>query len=228
MPLRQKIEFVEHSPINGESKTKFGGQPDWLTTAQWPLSRTTGNPMRFLCQIELDERIFPAAAGKMAFIFITDEDEYIDGTWEPDGGENCVVIQPSSTPLVVKVASLLTGPSLYTMREVAGANRLVPFEQAYGTKLSIGEDPEYQPSSVRHDWSDEQFDAYASELEGNKIGGTPIFLQNDEFPSEESWNLLLQLDLTQVPFSVNFGDAGVAYAFIDPEGSQGKLLWQCA
>ncbi|MFZ2990184.1 DUF1963 domain-containing protein [Ideonella sp.] len=228
MPLHQKIEFFEDSPINGESKTKFGGQPDWITTAQWPLSRTTGNPMRFLCQIELDERIFPAAAGKMAYVFMTDENEYIDGTWEPDGGENCVVIQPSSAPLVVKVANLLTGPSLYTMREAAGSNRLVPVEQAYGTQLSVGEDPSYQPTSAWHDWSDEQVDAYASELEGNKIGGTPIFLQDDEFPSEEPWRLLLQLDSTRVPFLVNFGDAGVAYAFIDPEGSKGRMLWQCA
>ena len=76
-------------------------------------------------------------------------------------------------------------------------------------------------------WSDDELDAYASELAGNKIGGTPIFLQGDEFSSEADWLLLLQLDSTQVPFSVNFGDAGVAYAFIDPEGSQGKLLWQC-
>lgn len=97
MVLRQKIEFLEHAPTQSESKTKFGGQPDWLTAAQWPLSNTTGNPMRFLCQIELDERIFPTAGGKMAFIFMTDEDACIDGTWDPDGGENCVVIQPSNT-----------------------------------------------------------------------------------------------------------------------------------
>lgn len=211
-----------------ESETKFGGQPNWLTMPQWPLSRTTGNPMRFLCQIELDERIFPTASGKMAFIFMTDEDEYIDGTWEPDGGENCVVIQPSNTPLSVEAANLPTGPTLYTMKEVAGTNRLVPFEKTYGTRLSTGEDPKFQPASARQGWSDEQFDVYASELEGNKVGGTPIFLQNDEFPGEKPWQLLLQLDSTQVPFSVNFGDAGVAYAFIDPAGTAGKLLWQCA
>ncbi|MBY0240670.1 MAG: DUF1963 domain-containing protein, partial [Burkholderiaceae bacterium] len=67
----------------------------------------------------------------------------------------------------------------------------------------------------------------AEALEGNKVGGAPIFLQGDEFPDEGAWRLLLQLDSVNVPFSVNFGDAGIAYAFIDPAGQTGKLLWQC-
>lgn len=225
--MRQTIEFFEDSLGASSSRTKFGGQPDWLATPQWPLSKSTGQQMRFLCQIELDERLFPASTGQMAFIFITDGDEYVDGTWEPDGGENCVVIQPSDAPLPVSVTNHPTGPTLYTMREVAGNALLTPFDQTYGVTLTLATDPGFQPAHVRQGWSKEQFDAYASRLEGNKIGGTPIFLQNDEFPSDESWRLLLQLDATQVPFSVNFGDAGVAYAFIDMAGSKGRLLWQC-
>lgn len=227
MPLRQKIEFVEHSASIHESKTKFGGQPDWITTPQWPISKTTGNPMRFLCQIELDKQVFPGALGEMAFIFMTDEDEYVDGTWEHDSGENCVVIQPSQAPLVVETASIFKGPSLCTMVEVAGESRLVPVEKTYAVRLSIGEDPVFQPSDALQESSEEQIDSYESELQGNKIGGTPAFIQGDEFPSDKPWQLLLQLDSTQVPFSVNFGDAGVAYAFIDPSGSKGRLLWQC-
>lgn len=181
--------------------------------------------MRFICQIALDE-VFPFAAGKMAYVFMTDEEEYIDGTWEPDGGENAVIIQPgvSSHPY----QPLVTGPTLYDMVEVPGEDRLVPTACEYAVAMAAGEDPAYVPEEERTAWSDPQFEAYASVLEGNKIGGTPIFLQYDEFPGEGEWQLLLQLDSTQVPFSVNFGDAGIAYAFINPEATVGKLLWQCA
>ena len=41
---------------------------------------------------------------------------------------------------MVKVANLLTGPSLYTMQEVAGSSRLVSLEKVYGTKLFMGEE----------------------------------------------------------------------------------------
>ena len=227
MPLRQTIAFLEDHPSDG-SATKFGGQPDWIDEPQWPHSKTSGNPMRFICQVALDRNVFADAKGKMAYIFITDEDEYVDGTWEPDGGENCVVIQPCNTPLAVRTSDQPTGPTLYTMCSVTGKSRLVPIAREYGVKLTLAEDTAFQPSSVRQTWDDQKFDEYAASLDGNKIGGTPIFLQNDEFPDEEPWQLLLQLDSTQVPFSVNFGDSGVAYAFINAEGTIGKLLWQCA
>jgi hypothetical protein len=30
-----------------------------------------------------------------------------------------------------------------------------------------------------------------------------------------------------VPFYINFGDAGVGYAFLDASGSRARFLWQC-
>jgi len=32
----------------------------------------------------------------------------------------------------------------------------------------------------------------------------------------------------QVPFEVNFGDAGVGYAFLSEDGTTSKFLWQSA
>jgi uncharacterized protein YwqG len=60
-----------------------------------------------------------------------------------------------------------------------------------------------------------------------KIGGTSIFLQGEEYPEGGDWRLLLQLDSASVPFHVNFGDAGIGYAFISGDGNKGRFLWQC-
>jgi uncharacterized protein YwqG len=225
MAQTSRIQFIPADEPVTDYVTKFGGQPTWVEGPQWPLSRQTGRPMRFLAQIALEPPAFVGAGGKMAYIFITDEEEYVDGTWEPDGGENAVVIQPGTFDGPTMEAA--TGPSLYTMAQRPGQLRLVPEPAEFRVELSSGEEPDYQPETVRRTWTDPQFEQYAQALEGNKIGGAPIFLQGDEFPAGGDWKLLLQLDSTAVPFSVNFGDAGIAYAFIDVQERQGKLLWQC-
>jgi uncharacterized protein YwqG len=94
-------------------------------------------------------------------------------------------------------------------------------------QLAPGEEPAFQAQTVLCDWSETEFEQYAKAREGTKIGGVPLFLQNDAFPDDGEWRLLLQLDSTQVPFSVNVGDAGLAYVFVDPTGQRAKMLWQC-
>jgi hypothetical protein len=91
-----------------EPVTKFGGQPVWVGKPEWPLSRETGEPMRFICQVALDLEIFGGEAGRMAYIFMTDGEEYVDGTWDPDG-ENAVIIQPDGNNVATR--PLATGPS---------------------------------------------------------------------------------------------------------------------
>ena len=77
---RATIEFHEAKQSIREAVTKFGGQPTWLEEPQWPLSRQSGAPMRFICQIRLDEELFGAVTARMAYLFMTDGEEYIDGT----------------------------------------------------------------------------------------------------------------------------------------------------
>jgi uncharacterized protein YwqG len=227
MPFRDEIQFTAVAVPITEAVTKFGGQPVWHGAPQWPISRATGNPMRFICQVAIDEKLFPGLYGRMAYIFITDEDEYVDGTWEPNGGENAVIIQPSLLDVGTPTSAQMTGPTLYDMVEIPGKDRLVPIEREYAATMTTVEEPQFRTVDIRSSWSDEENGRYAEALEGNKVGGAPIFLQGDEFPDEGEWTLLLQLDSVNVPFSVNFGDAGIAYAFIDKEGQTGKFLWQC-
>src|SRR5436190_18212719 len=113
MVKRKTIEFIEaRHPIPGRT-TKFGGHPTWMSEPQWPTSRATGNPMRFICQITIEAELFAPASGQMAYLFMTDEDEYVDGTSEQDGGENAVVLQPGH--IMTPAKPLMTGPSLYRM-----------------------------------------------------------------------------------------------------------------
>jgi uncharacterized protein YwqG len=223
---RQSIEFIEALKPVREPVTKFGGQPVWLAEPQWPISAETGKPMLFICQIVLSEEIFGPTIPKIAYIFMTDDEDYVDGTWEPDGGENAVILQPGATS--IHVEPLAKGPTLYRMVKKMFKNRLVPEPCEFTVHGPISEDPAFVPESEHSQWSEDQWAEYANALDGNKIGGTPIFLQNDEFPGPGSWKLLLELDSTQVPFFVNFGDAGIGYAFLSEDGTTGKFLWQCA
>ena len=224
---RSTIEFKKRNTVINELVTKFGGQPNWLEEPQWPISSELNSPMRFICQIKLTEDNFPGSGGKIAYIFMTEDEEYVDGTWEPDGGENAIIIQPGGIPQV-KVQSIETGPTLQNYIEVSGESKLLPENVELEVILHKSTDPEYIEQNKLYDMPEDQAEAYSEKVAGNKIGGTPGFLQNDEFPSEgECWKLLLQLDSCGVPFSVNFGDSGISYAFINEDATVGKFLWQC-
>lgn len=228
MSRSDNIAFVPSETPIATPTSKFGGQPVWLDEPQWPLSAANGNPMQFICQIALDDSLFPGCAGKVAYLFMTGDDDDEAETWEPDGGDNAVIIQPGGT-LHVPVAPLRHGPALFAMIEEDGEEYLIPAPHEYELALTRADEPAFVPESARDGWSEDEQNEYVDKLAGNKIGGSPCFLQYDEFPSgDDEWQLLLQLDSTEVPFYINFGDAGVAYAFINKDGTLGKMLWQCA
>ncbi|MFR9730209.1 hypothetical protein ACL03H_13340 [Saccharopolyspora sp. MS10] len=61
-----------------------------------------------------------------------------------------------------------------------------------------------------------------------RLFGSPQWLQGDEAPGAP-FRFIGQFDsATDFPFEVNFGDAGVGYAFLDEETGQGRFLWQCS
>ncbi len=139
--------------------------------------------------------------------------------------KNAVILQPCSSSL--PVAPLRECPTIYRMVKKILRRWLVAKPCEYVLNTICSEDPEFVPESERGEWSESQWQAYANTLGGNKIAGTPLFLQGDQFPGPGGWKLLLQLDSAQVPFFVNFGDAGVGYAFVSEDGRTAKFLWQC-
>lgn len=226
--MRPKFSLTFHEvqqPLT-QPVTKFGGQPTWITVPQWPLSRTTGKPMRFICQIALDPLIFGEILGQMAYLFITDDEEaFVANTFDPDGGENAVIIQPGTSDIPTQ--RLLTGPTLYKMVSDLSGERLVPLSSEWAVEVTLDEDPEVIVEDEQAHASDEAWTQFTSLWGEIKIGGTPAFLQGPEFPGEGNWRLLLQLDSESVPFYLNFGDAGVGYAFLSEDGTSGNFLWQC-
>ena len=202
-----EIEFRKEKAEKG--KTRFGGQPDWVTNPEWPISKSTGRPMRFVCQINLQDVGLKNIEAKLAYLFMTDEEEYVDGTWIPDGGENAIILQPGENKCKTEIHS--KGPSLYEMMEIPGNNRLVPKDFECSIRLVELPETESDDSEIK-----------------NKFGGQPDFLQSKEYPSDDKWDLLVQLDSTSVPFSINFGDAGVGYGFISEDRTTAKFLWQCS
>ncbi len=231
MPKKHRIEFREVlSPIS-DAATKFGGQPVWVSEPQWPSSRETANPMRFLCQIRLDRALFPGTAAEMAYLFMTDEDDgrFVDETFEPNGGENAVILQPGVTQIPTRPLS--KGPTLYRMTEKPGFGRLQPEFCEFAVTLIEEEDVEFVPEGERMkmlgaEWTVAEWEEVKGKLE-NKVGGTPQFLQYDDFPFNGKCPLLVQLDSCDVPFFLNFGGSGVGYAFLNEAGDNAKFLWQC-
>jgi uncharacterized protein YwqG len=226
MTKKATIEFVESpTPIRG-LVTKFGGQPVWLSGPQWPVSRETGHPMRFIGQVALDPVLFGSVEARMAYLFMTDEYKYADRTWEPDGGENGLVLQPGDW--TGPYQPIAEGPTVYRMVPRPGRDRLEPEVCEFATHLLSAEEPDFLSEDDRAGLPDEFAEAYWAAIQGTKVAGTPGFIQSDEFPGEGYRKLILQLDAGEVPFHVDFGDLGVGYAFMSDDGRSGKFLWQCS
>lgn len=172
-----------------EPVTKLGGQPVWVDVPQWPLSTELGTPMMFLGQFWL-----PGEGARMAYLFMTGGEDFVDGTWESEGGENALIVQPGRVPSFIAVTGEAEGPTMSGDLAVD----LVPAS----------------PAELREGWD-------------NRLGGSPTWLQDEEYPPGD-WSFLFQLDGSDEFYDVNFGDAGVGYGFLSADGREGRFLWQCA
>lgn len=198
--------------------TKFGGQPTWLSDPQWPISAASGEPMRFVGQIALDPEI-TAGEGRLAYVFVThgdhgrDVEEFDPDVIFPDGGENAVVVQPGrfSGP----TRPLVSGPTLY---HEDGS----PAE--YTVDLVRGEDPDPLSTAAYLALSDEDRERYFEAVEYDKVGGTVVLTNDDDWPAGGPWRPLLRLATNWTPFRLNLGSGPVAFAFLSADGAEGCLL----
>ncbi len=224
MPAKMMITSFEAASKTTDSPTaKFGGQPDWLAEARWPISEAWDRPMQFICQAPL-HLIDEGLSGRVAYVFAThaayeERDEFFDpDVIDPDGGENAVIIQPGREP-EVETRDLSMGPTLY------GPNG-EPVESF--PVLTSAKDPEFVPREKYVEMEQSEQGQYFEAVEGNKIGGSPAFFQDDEWPEPGEWRLLIQLETgsRDLPFFLNFGASPIVFAFVSNDGVEGKVLIQ--
>jgi len=238
---RFNLEFLKTSKPIENHVTKFGGQPTWLTEPEWPLSRGTNDPMRFICQIAFSDLALDEPYDKgMAYLFMSDSETLIDGElygaydqFDPEGGENAVILQPG-TERLVDTSPLTKGPSLLPKKAMYGfGDQVAAWAQAneyeeYAVQLLSANDPAFVSIDDLAEFPDSQRQQYREKLSGNKLAGVPGFIQPDEFPfSLGTSQLLLQLDSGKTPFYVDFGDVGVGYLFVEKGSGRARFLWQC-
>ena len=205
------IKFKKAIAAIAEPVTKFGGQPVWLDSPQWPVSKSTGKPMQFIGQIEINETLYGPSIAKMAYIFYAGEETE---SWEMDSGDNAIILQPGKA----KVASL----PLFEGPTVTGINK-EPCE--YSVLLHSHEDSQFIPEFEQRTWEEMEGLQYEKVNYKTKLGGTPYFIKADNFPVPGRWQLLLQLKGHDLPFDVDFS-LGCAYVFINTDGADAKFIWQ--
>lgn len=229
MSRKYTIVYREvESPIT-DLVTKFGGQPVWLCEPRWPLSRQYGMPMQFVCQIALPDDLFGDVESRMAYLFVTDDHDggYVAETWDPDAGENALILQPGGA-WEGNTLPLREGPSLYRRAWNGTAWERRPSE--FAVELHSGDDP---PVGTWGDVAQDDaaaWDAYMDALFEDKIGGTPVPTINEpRFPDVAEWRLLLQLNTkaneVEDPYFLNFASDGVGYAFVSKDGRLGRFMW---
>jgi hypothetical protein len=205
--------------------SKFGGQPSWLEEPQWPISRALGVQMQFIGQVAIDPELFPESRAQMAYIFATDASISTTvslETWDPSMGESAVVLQPGGT-LLVETSDSPTGPTVMT--DLSGGVGEDEREITYLMSTERHTDPPFIAFEEKWELPEAEWTAYNEATAPDKIGGTPWFLQSDEFPMCGAAATLI-IQFFAIPFSLNLADGGTASVFMNPEGTTGGFLFQ--
>jgi len=147
----------------------------------------------------------------MAYLFMIDEAEAVDGSWEPDAGENALILQPGPFVPIVSTRPLKIGPTLQARRESTTGFLRRPQVTFENVELAVSE-RELEPTD-------------SEPRLHSRIGGQPGWLQNDETPDGD-WRFLAQIDSVTTSFAVDFGDGGVGYLFVRADGLEARFLWQ--
>lgn len=215
------ISFAQADAPITELTTKFGGQPVWLEAPEWPLNKNTKEPLAFIGQVMLDEKIYGPSKAKVAYLFINPEED--TENYAPEDGENAVIMQPGNNTFYECVAQA-TGPAMqHDTRAGFDTEGLCEF----AAQVTLQQDApvaEDKYKRIRLDLENPPSSVIQQENVHAVLGGQPAWLQAPDFPFEEA-RLIIQME-DDVPLKLDFG-RGDLYAFMNQDGSQAKCLWQC-
>lgn len=211
-----------------ENIGKLGGQPIWLDTPTWPIGASTGEPMMFIGQIPV-----PGEA-RMAYLFMTDDDDGMAAGYTADAGDTALLIQPGGrVPAFMRTTREPIGPSLW--RRGATWTEKIPVELHIDlAPLDVAEEARLETA----------IDAQESERAGifldvpedlpcivSYVGGRPHFWQPTCIDVDDNWRFFFQLDggdegCDSTSYTLNFG-GGTGYAFLSPDHLEGRFYWDC-
>ncbi|GAA3198387.1 hypothetical protein ACFO1B_01960 [Dactylosporangium siamense] len=208
---------------------KLGGRPFWLDEPLWPVSAESGLPMTFVGQFPL-----PGPAPRMSYLFITQDDASMAPTFEPEAGENALLVQPGGrVPAFVTGLRQPTGPSLW--RRGATWTDRVPVELHVdarpftGASLSLyHREIDTQEAALRGDTADDG--SGNGLLRRSYAGGKPLFWQPWTTVIDPAWQFFFQLDgaegCDEDAYALNFG-GGTGYALLSEDQREGRFFWDC-
>jgi len=226
---KQNFKLKESSTSISEPITKFGGQPIWINTPQWPLYAYSAKPqkMLFMGQIVLDAALFSGSEGVVAYIFFWEEGEPLSEE------QMVIVLQTQNDPHLNKSFSSgldviafeedITGPTVFELdvkrQKVLKEYQVLLESLQVEEKLPLGKHLEYN-------WSDDppHYSFMDTKLGGNKIGGQPVFFSTT-YPkpyAPEGWYLLLQMmpkkeDCYSFPFFVGVYPLSIIQIFVSKD-----------
>ena len=226
-----------------ERTDKFGGLPWGLPPERWPLCTHCGKPLSHLFELEHHpERLDLGAPGRVAFVFQCNHDPGGCPTWESGSGANAVLILEQS-----EIGHGLTEPPA-PGAEIEPEARVISW---------IALDDLVSEQDYHKFFDDDGLDSLPEEMVDRvplvtKLGGVPRWIQYaseapgppyrfagqfDSYyqfagPAPDAGAIRLTAAEDDSGFrcdAANYGDAGVAYLFIDadPERPSGLFFWQC-
>jgi hypothetical protein len=205
--VRHPVVFrPAEGPVEGPV-TRLGGRPAWLDQPQWPISRGLAKPMFFLGQFRLDDG--PAGEPRLAYVFMTDS-LHLEQIEVPEGAEDDVGYD--------------LDPALDTFDPVAGENAVL-IQPGGRVPWFVTVQPADKPhmSYFAEDFLPADPLWVGDDGPWQFLGDEPVWLQSDQTPGP-GWRLVAQFDSH---LGLNFGDNGIGYVFVSPDGAEGRFLWQC-
>ncbi|MEU9856358.1 hypothetical protein [Streptomyces sp. NPDC047974] len=144
-------------------------------------------------------------------------------------GEHATVVQPGGQVTEsLETRAAATGPTDLDRAHLLRVEEEVDFSHVERELDPIeGEDEDDRKERLEERLEERQKNA-AGSIRMDQLGGpdvVPVWLQGDDLPGE-GWQLVAQLDSCHLPFEVNFGDSGIGYLFLSPDGKNAEFFFQ--
>lgn len=176
----------------------------------------------------------PGFLGRVAYLFVTDDDAGAGETWGAEDGENALIVQPGGrVPTFQDTVEAATGPTLW--RRGTDWWQKVPVELSIDLAPLGPEEDRQHDAKAANGAAERQgiyLDTPVSDLDPPQsyIGGAPAFWQPHHPPVSDEWRFFFQIDDCDgwdgEPYLLNFG-GGTGYAFLSPDGLEGRFAWDC-